>query len=295
MLKKLLMVWYLLVSAFGVESVSAEGTTVAFMDFEQGSLVSGSGWSFGSMAGGSLSLSTDKEKNFAGSNGSLKATYPLALGNIYAWARYDIASLNTRDVYVEFDAKIPASIQGVKFLKVFGRWAKIEGANSYANATFGLDYSSVPRGNMCAISYGDGTDLQNDTQVIISFDRDRQIFQSRTDKTKLAEIMLPERRCWAQEDWGNKWHHFKYHVKFNSGTTKENEVADGEFYVEIDGKVYVNASKLFNRHFTNEPIGTITFFDWAQNGTAPFEVWLDNIRITTGGFVSPVPKPPNIN
>jgi hypothetical protein len=203
--------------------------------------------------------------------------------------------LNTGDVYVEFDAKVPAAVQGVKFLKIFGGRSKVDGASSYANATFGMDYNATPRGNMCAVSYGDGTDLQNDTQVVILFDRDRQIYQSRTEKLKLADIKINERACWSQQNWGDKWHHFKYHVKFNSGTSPETEVADGEFYVEIDGKVYVNASKLLNRHYTNPSISNITLYDWAQNGTEPFELWFDNIRVTTGGFYSPSPKPPKMN
>jgi hypothetical protein len=83
------------------------------------------------------------------------------------------------------------------------------------------------------------------------------------------------------------------HVKYNSGTTAENEVADGEYYVEIDGKVYVNATGLFNRHYSNLPIDRVEFFNWAQNGTQPFEIWLDDIRVTTGGFLQPsAPKPP---
>ncbi len=99
--------------------------------------------------------------------------------------------------------------------------------------------------------------------------------------------------AFSSADWGTGWHHFRIHIKFNSGTTTLNEVPDGEIYIEIDGKIYVNATGLFNRNPANGPIDHIEFFGWAQNETQPFQVWYDDIRISTGGFTSePSPMPP---
>jgi hypothetical protein len=86
--------------------------------------------------------------------------------------------------------------------------------------------------------------------------------------------------------WGTGWHHFRMHIKFNSGTSSSNEVADGEYYLEIDGKVYVDATGFFNRNPQNGPIGYVGFFGWAQDDPQPFDVWYDNIVISTGGFAS---------
>ena len=68
---------------------------------------------------------------------------------------------------------------------------------------------------------------------------------------------------------------------------------DGEYYLEVDGKVYVNATGLYNRNPANGPIKRIAFFGWAQTETQPFQLWYDDIRISTGGFASqPSPMPP---
>ena len=82
-------------------------------------------------------------------------------------------------------------------------------------------------------------------------------------------------------------------MKYNSGTTAQNEVPDGKYYVEIDGVVYVDASGLFNRHYSNAPIDRVELLGWAQSGTAPFEILYDDFRITTGGFYSSSTPPPS--
>lgn len=74
-------------------------------------------------------------------------------------------------------------------------------------------------------------------------------------------------------------------AKFNSGTDASNEVADGEFYLEIDDVVWVDAKNLFNRHYSNLPIKKVELFGWSQSRPADFELWYDDVRISTGGFV----------
>ncbi len=269
-----------------VSDVCAEPVkTLTFLDFEDGVLVP-KGW----IIRGAVSVSTSPSQNLRESRGSLRATYPIAVGGIYAEANYALPP-NTNDVYVEFWAKMPGAKQGLKFLKVFG----IRDSVGYANTTFGLDYTGADGdfGDMYQVSFGDGSVEANDTASVINFDGDAPAWIGRSYGQ--AKVETPQKKRWSSDNWGIDWHHFKMHVKFNSGTTPQNEVADGEYYVEIDGKVYVKATGLFNRHYSNQSIDRIAFFDWAQNGTTPFEVWIDDIRITTGGFLpATAPKAPQL-
>jgi hypothetical protein len=227
-------------------------------------------------------VSTDSALNH-GVPGALVGNYPVATGGVYVWASYDISALETRDVYVEFWAKLPGAKQGFKFLKIFG--GEIPGQIYTNNTTFGLNYTGGNEGNgaMYQVSFGDGRSPDNDTANVIFLDGSNPELIGRSYGK--ATVRTPQRDYFGPEDWGTDWHHFRVHAKFNSGTTAANEVNDGEYYVEIDGKVYVDATGLFNRHYSRGPIGAIAFFDWAQGGTEPFEIWYTDIRISTGGFL----------
>lgn len=264
----------------------AAGTTHTLATFDNGSL-SQSGWLFGAQAGATLSVSTDTSKNLNGSAGSLRATYPTPTGAVYAWATYSVASLATYDLYIEFWAKMPAAKQGLKFLKIFGR----DNAG-YANTTFALDYTGADYGSMYQVSFGDGSTAYNDTANVINFDGSYPQWIGRSFGS--ATVQTPMRRAFRSSDWGASWHKFRIRVKFNSGTNATNQTADGAYYVEIDGNVYVNATGLFNRHYSNGPIDRVELFGWSQSGTQPFEIWYDDVRISTGGFSdsAPGPKPP---
>ena len=247
-----------------------------------------SDWSIGAQDGGSISISTNTLLNYKGSTGSLKAYYPKAAGAVYAWGVYNVSSLKTRDLYIEFWAKMPSAKQGLKFLKVFG--GNVGGSSNYANTTFALDYTGGDPGSMYQVSFGDGSITGNDTGQVINFDGSYPNWIGRSYGK--ATVLTPQKTSFASSKWGTAWHHFKFRVKFNSGTTAATEVADGAYYVEIDGKVYVDAKGLFNRHYSNAPIDRVELFGWAQSGNSPFEIWYDDIRITTGGFsgeVSPTP------
>ena len=247
-----------------------------------------SNWNVGSQQGGSISYTT-----VSVTNDTIIGGYPTATGGTYAWAAYKVNSLNTYELYIEFDAKMPGAKQGLKFLKVFGQ----KGADGgYANTTFATDYTGYDIGGMYAVAFGDGRSKGNDTTQLLKFDGSDPSWIGRSYGT--AVVKTPQKTHFKSSDWGTGWHHFKFYLKFNSGTTADNEVPDGKYYVEIDGKVYVDASGLFNRYYTNGPIDRITLFDWAQNGSSPFEVWYRGVHISTTGFkdapavVSP-PNPPN--
>ena len=253
------------------------------------------GWTFGSQTGGSLAVSTNASLNYNNEAGSLVGSYPTSPssgGSVYVWGAYDLSALKTEDVYVEFWAKMPGSKQGLKFLKIFGGSST---SGNYANTTFALDYTGGDPGAMYQVSFGDGSTVGNDTANVINFDGSYPSWIGRSYGK--ATVQTPQKSSFSAANWGTGWHHFRIHCKFNSGTSAATEINDGAYYVEIDGKVYVNASGLFNRNYNNLPIDRVELFGWAQNASSSFEVWYDDVRITTGGFAgagstASVPNPP---
>lgn len=236
------------------------------------------GWSIG----GASVVATTPPPVSGDSSYALEGQYPAvgAGGETSAYANFDVSSLKTEDIYIDFWAKMPDAKEGFKFCKIFGITNDPLG---YANTTFMTDYTGIDQGGLLAVQYGDGTITENDSQEIIPFTGSGSSI-GRSYGT--AVVLTPQMHYWTSSDWGTAWHHFRIHVKFNSGTTSSNEVPDGEIYVEIDGKVYVDATKLYNRNPGNGPISRIGFFGWAQSDPQPFDIWYDNIVISTGGFVS---------
>lgn len=247
------------------------------------------GWGTGNQGGGLVTTTflDEDQVNKDNSEGALKAVYPITSGGgIYGWASFDMRPYNTYEVYVEFHARMPKEKQGLKFLKIFGG----------ANTTFGLDYTGISsgKGTLHQVSFGDGTTVTNDTQNVINFNGANPSWIGRSYGK--AVVKTPEKKGFTAADWGDKWHHFKFKVKFNSATKNSDgtytEINDGEYYVEIDGKVYVEATGILNRHPTNGPITKVALLDWAQNVDKSFEIYYDNLKITTGGFDTTRPSVP---
>jgi hypothetical protein len=261
--------------------VSATPTTIAFEQFESPTLPVD--WGLGAQAGGSVSISTDPAENYYGSDGSLIGVYPVDEtddGTVFVWGGYDVSDLYTRDIYIQFWARMPGAKDGLKFLKIFG----VGCPTNCANTTFGLDYTGVDRGSMYQVSFGDGvgTTVTNDTANVINFDGSSPTDIGRSYGT--ASVSTPENAAWSSSNWGDDWHYFRIHAKFNSGTSALTEVADGEYFVEIDGVVYVDATGLFNRHYSNGPIERVELFGYARGATTAFSVMYDDVRINTDGF-----------
>ena len=254
--------------------------------------LSAPGWGFGSKRGGVISVQpTAGPDPSAGTVYALVGSYPppTGLGGQFIWADYSVAALNTEDLYIDFWAKMPGVKEGCKFLKIFSTHPA--GTNSYADMTFLAQYSGGDLGAIGQVMFGDGTVLANDAQNVINLNGSYPNWIGRSYGT--ASVQTPQMHTFSSADWGSGWHHFRIHLKFNSGTTSQNEVPDGEVYLEIDGKVYVNATGLYNRNPANGPIDRVEFFGWAQSESQPFQVWFSDIRISTGGFVtSPIPMPP---
>lgn len=273
--KAIVYIWCLLVVSM---HVNAEVQILLDENFDSGT-VKVPGLGIGNQHGGVVSISTDKNEVLGKTGGSLRAVYPKGSGAIYGWASFDMTPYKTYEVYVEFHAKMPKAKQGLKFLKIFG---------GGANTTFGLDYTGVAsgKGSLYQVSFGDGTTPDNDTQNVINLSGDYPSWIGRSYGK--AVVKTPENMPFFASHWGDKWHHFRFKVKFNSATKNANgtytEINDGEYLVQIDGRTYVDAKGLFNRHPTNGPITKIAFLDWSQNINEEFEIWYDNIRITLGGF-----------
>jgi hypothetical protein len=191
---------------------------------------------------------------------ALEGSYPLpGAGGQFILANYNISSLQTEDIYIEFWAKMPGAKGGCKFLKIFGNRPT---SNNFANMTFFTNYNGGDYGSIYQVIFGDGSILPNDGQHGINLDGSKPQGIGRSYGT--ANVLTPQMSAFTSGDWGTDWHHFRVHVKFNSGTTSQNEVADGEIYLEIDGKVYVDATGLYNRNPANGPIHTVELFGWAQ-------------------------------
>ena len=214
---------------------------------------------------------------------ALEAQYPAvgASGMGGPWANFSVAALNTESVYLDFWAKMPNGIGGLKFCKIFGAQNDPVG---YANTTFGPMWGSgSDLGSFLGAAFGDGSTTVNDDTNGIRFTGVSGLL-GRSYGT--ATVLTPQLTNWWSTNWGTAWHHFRIHIKFNDGTTTANEVPNGAIYEEIDGKVYIDATGIYNRNPQNGPISFIGFFGWAQSDPQPFDVWLDNIVISTGGFAS---------
>ena len=269
----------------------ASGATTALISVPAGLMNPAfPGWIFSTAKGGSIGFQSTASPSVTGANiTALEGSYPVpGAGAQFVVASYNLASLQTEDIYIEFWAKMPGAKQGCKFLKIFGDRPT---PMNFANATIFTNYNGGDYGSIYQVDFGDGSVLPNDLQhgVNLNGSNPQGIGRSYGEAT----VLTPQMSAFTSADWGTQWHHFRVHVKFNSGTTSQNEVADGEMYLEIDGKVYLDATGLFNRNPANGPIHNVELFGWAQHNPQPFQLWYDDIRISTGGFMSQaLPDPP---
>ena len=235
---------------------------------------SATGWNFGGVSVVATTpppVSGDAPYAFEGKYNAVGSA-----GEFGPYANFSVKSLNTESVYIDFWAKMPDAKEGFKFLKIFG----IDNGSGAANTTVMADYTGANQGAIRLAEYGDGTTQSNDSQNAIFFNGLAVVGRAKG----IATVLTPQMHSFS--NWGIGWHHFRIHIKFNSGTTSANQVPNGEIYVEIDGQVYVDTTGLYNRNYLDLPINYIGFFGWAQTDPQAFDVWYDNIVISTGGFVS---------
>ena len=251
------------------------------------------GWSIG---GAILSVQPTTPPVSGDAPYALEAQYPAVgdSGEGGPWANFDVSSLNTESVYIDFWAKMPDAKEGFKFCKIFGlRSGTAPDGTPYqgeANTTFATDYTGISQGGLVMVSFGDGTSLENDTQNVIRLNGQQGaigVSAQQSNPIDDAIVLTPQMGYFTGADWGTGWHHFRMHVAFNTSTQGQ---ANGEVYLEIDNKVYVDATHLANRNPANGPISYIGFFGWAQTDPQPFDVWYDNIVISTGGWATGLPS-----
>lgn len=186
----------------------------------------------------------------------------------------------TREVYIRYRARMPNIKYGLKNIKLFG----IRDGDSYANATFALDYTGGDNGSMYQVSFGDGTTESNDTANVINFDGSNPEYIGRSFGT--AIVNTPQSANWASSNWGTDVHLFELMFRHNTGTTALNEVANGACKVRIDGVTYVDADGLFTRHYTNGYFQSVQMFGITQgNGSAfDFDIF-EGATVSTGGWI----------
>ena len=224
-----------------------------------------SGALVGSASGGSIDYSAS----------SIRMSYP---ADVIGGAVYNYLAVGTTGqsvLYVTFRARFPtAHKSGVKFIKFFGGGS----GNLVANTTIQLAWQT---NEIQGVFFGDGTTESNDAQNVIKLDGTNPEYIGRSYNNG-AVVSTPQSSAFSFVD--EDWHDFRIKVKFNSGTTAENEVNDGEYYLEIDGDVYVHATGLFNRHYNNQPLVGANFGDWSQLSDQPFDVEFDDIVLATDSF-----------
>lgn len=214
-------------------------------------------------------------------DGFVRGTFPLGAdgsGNV-PYTRIGLPE-NTQEFYMEFDARFPSDVVGLKFFKVFGIQPEgIEVGSS--NMTAGPNYSDS--NNFDRISFGDGAGTDNDTQNAIMLDgTSNASLVGRGWAT--AQINTPVGK-FTPADWGTDWHHFKYFCRYNTGTTAETEIPDGAFYLEIDGVLYADIGGIYNRNWQNSQfINNVGLFGYTQGQASEFYLDRDNDVILTGGF-----------
>jgi hypothetical protein len=212
-------------------------------------------------------------------DGYVRGTYPANQdGNFNVISVPVPVQDNIRDLYIEVRGRMPLNRGGFKFLKIFGERA----GSNYANTTLSCLYGV---GDIQQISFGDGAGatIANDTANVINLNGTNKSWAGRS--AAQATILTPQNRVFTAANWGTDWHVIKLRVKYNSGTSAETEVADGAYFLSIDDVVFVDATGLLNRHWSNGPIESVNLFDWAQGNTSEFTFDYDYVRLSVNGFM----------
>jgi hypothetical protein len=205
-------------SASSQSSSGSLGAGVVYRNnFDDGKIPSGENLYFRADPGSGATLTVV--------DGALRGTYPLTTkdGGPYIWGSINIAKYNAQSVCSEFDVKMPGSKQGLKFYKVF---SQNDGMHGYANSTFGAEEGN---GEISKISFADGSSTESDVGNSLFYDGNYKSWAGRSWQNAVWTANRP-----TFKDWGTGWHRMKFCVKFNSGTSASNEVADGAYLAEID-------------------------------------------------------------
>lgn len=228
--------------------------------------IPGANWQTGAWNGGSLTKT----------GGYISMTNPANVdGGVYSLTGIECFGLGLRDFYLQFEVKYPGVVWGSKFCKLHGA----AGSNGYgANCTFGQN----DVGDLTYIGYGDGTQLGQDVNQTIYLDGGKYMGRN----ASIADWVVQPQGTYMHQNFNDHaWHKFRVHAKFNTGTSAQDEVPDGEFFLEVDDVVQCHVRNIYNRHYLNPPIAEVNIGGWTAGGAQPFELDVRNVKISTGGFV----------
>lgn len=208
----------------------------------------------------------------------LELVYPTTTGEIYATGGlgFDLVDLQIPELYVDFYARMPSAQKGgFKFCKFFGS-AGGGAPSEVANCTWGFIYGSAV---MEVLAFGDGTTLQNDSNNVIFYDGSSPSLIGRSYGTAVVDTPV------GSFTFDNNWHRFQMRMKYNTGTSSGNEVANGEFELLIDGVRRLLAVNVFNRNPANPRyFDKFTIGDWAQYAQGMTINYRD-VNVSVGGWV----------
>lgn len=196
-------------------------------------------------------------------------------GYINAGLTFFPDGLNLQEVYIQFDVILPDSSPqgGCKFCKIAGINNSPSG---YSNTTYQLEENKL----FDHISFGDGTTVGNDVAQVINYDGAHPEYAGRNDG--LADIYV----AGSSFTFDTSMHRVRIKHRYNSGTTLETETNDGEYYVEVDGVVYLHATGIYNRHYTNSLYIEQIMFGGVVQNDPPLRILWDSVKISTDGFIS---------
>jgi hypothetical protein len=221
------------------------------------------------------------EPGFGNYGQAARVTYAYRGSESY-WLEKDLSRDNLNEATVEFDFKVTYGAGelpygGCKFMKLFGIPYSPEG---FANITFGMNY--YDRNELKEVSYGGGsTLLLRDSQSTIRYNGT----QVNTYEPKPVIISY----SYAIDDHlDQNWHQFRAYARYN-----DNDQANGEYKVWIDGILRLHAMGVTNRHNNNSPYFWKAHFGGYNGSTSssfpPWHLTIDNVKITKPAPAEPVP------
>lgn len=182
------------------------------------------------------------------------------------------------EFWIEYKVKMNPG-HSIKIFKIFGIPKEVIDGGGYSNSTYGLGTDGL----MSQVSFGDGhgDQIDNDTSEVINLTGYSPSSIGRSYGMDGNIVLTP---YGADYDYGDgEWHTVRIHHKFDS-STPGNVVNDGEMFISVDGITLADAVGLLNRHPTNMPIWYISLANYAQEYNFPFDVFLDDIKVSLNGW-----------
>lgn len=235
------------------------GSAALAGDGNQQFAIAGASWVIAGYSGGTIDRS----------NCYIAMSNPTPADGVYTETTLYVDTLGIKEVFVQFSARYPGAHWGSKFCKFHG----ITTPSNHANCTFGQN----AYGDFNYIGFGDGAITGNDVNESIYMDVGMILGRN----TGIANFIVPTQGTFTTADYGSTWHDFRVHAKFNDGTTAGNEVPNGEFFIEVYGRVICHVTGIYNRHYSNDNLERIVLGDYTAGGPA-YELDVRDIKISTG-------------